>query len=185
MVVPLIVLAMGAALAGFLGVPEGLSGGEIGNYFEHFLERSIASNHASPAGNLPAHPQTESTVSGDHTIEITLTIVSSVIALLGIGIGWLWFRRKPLWEPPRLLEDKYYVDEVYDAAIIQPIKVGSTNILWKFIDTRVIDGAVNGAGLLAGLIGGVMRHLQSGLERSYVAVVVLGALLVIGYFVLK
>jgi NADH-quinone oxidoreductase subunit L len=185
MVVPLIVLAMGAALAGFLGVPEGLSGGKIGNYFEHFLEPSIASNHASPAGNLPAHPQTESTVSGDHTFEITLTIVSSVIALLGIGIGWLWFRRKPLWEPPRLLEDKYYVDEVYDAAIIQPIKVGSTNILWKFIDTRVIDGAVNGAGLLAGLVGGVMRHLQSGLERSYVAVVVLGALLVIGYFVLK
>jgi NADH-quinone oxidoreductase subunit L len=123
--------------------------------------------------------------SEDHAFEITLTIVSSVIAFVGIAIGWVWFRRTPLWEPPRLLENKYYVDEAYDAAVVQPIKGGSTNILWKFIDTRVIDGAVNGAGLLASLVGGVLRHLQSGLERSYVAVVVFGAVLIIGYFIIK
>ena len=187
MLIPLVVLALGAALAGFLGVPEGLSGGKLGNYFEHFLEPSIAS--VQPVDVTPAewtaYAPLASYSSEDHSTEIELTILSSVIALLGIGLGWVWFKRKPLWEPPSLLENKYYVDEVYDAAVIQPIKVGSTNVLWKFIDVRIIDGAVNGAGQLAGLFGGTLRYLQSGLARSYVAVVVLGALLLIGYFVIK
>jgi NADH-quinone oxidoreductase subunit L len=116
---------------------------------------------------------------------LELTVVSTVIALVGIGIGWLWFKRKPLWEPPSLLEQKYYVDELYDATVIQPIKAGSISVLWKFIDVRIIDGAVNGAGLLAAAFGGALRYLQSGLARGYVAMVVLGALLIIGYFVFK
>ena len=181
-VIPLVVLALGAALVGFLGVPEGLSGGKLGNYFEHFLKPSIAS--VQPV-EPTAHAPIASSASEDHGTEIELTIVSSVIAFLGIGIGWIWFKRKRLWEPPRLLEQKYYVDEVYDAAVVQPIKVGSTNVLWKFIDVRIIDGAVNGAGLLAGRLGGALRYMQSGLARSYVAVVVLGALLIIGYFVIR
>ncbi len=180
MVIPLVVLALGAALAGFLGVPEGLSGGKIGNYFEHFLEPSIAI--VQPM-EWTAYAPIFSSASEDHGIEIELTVVSTVIAFLGIGIGWVWFNRKPLWEPPSLLEHKYYVDEVYDATVIQPIKVGSINVLWKIIDVRIIDGAVNGAGQLAGLFGGGLRYLQSGLARSYVAVVVLGALLIIAYFV--
>ena len=185
MVLPLAVLALGAALVGFLGVPEGLSGGKLGNYFEDFLKPSIAS--AQRAGDEPAewtaYAPIFSSASEDHGLEIELTVVSSLIALLGIGGGWLWFKRKPLWEPPSLLEHKYYVDEAYDAAIVQPIKVGSINLLWKIIDVRIIDGAVNGAGHLASLFGGALRHLQSGLARSYVALVVLGALLIIGYFV--
>jgi len=102
-----------------------------------------------------------------------------------MALGWVWFKRKPLWQPPRLLENKYYVDELYDATVIQPIKLGSINLLWKFIDVRIIDGAVNGAGQLAGLFGLALRHLQAGLARGYVAAVVLGALLIIGYFVMR
>jgi NADH-quinone oxidoreductase subunit L len=194
MVIPLVVLALGAALAGFLGVPEGLSGGKLGNYFEHFLEPSIA--RVQPAAWTAYAPITseedvraiidhavKGSASKDHSTEIELTVVSSVIAFLGIGIGWVWFNRKPLWEPPSLLEHKYYVDEAYDAAVVQPIKVGSIKVLWKIIDVHIIDGAVNGAGHLASLLGVGLRHLQSGLARSYVAVVVLGALLIIGYFV--
>ena len=84
-----------------------------------------------------------------------------------------------------MLEEKYYVDELYDAVVVQPIKQGSTNVLWKVIDVHVIDGAVNGAGHFARMLGGSLRYLQSGLARSYVAVLVLGALLLIGYFVMK
>ncbi|MEK6407078.1 MAG: NADH-quinone oxidoreductase subunit L [Acidobacteriota bacterium] len=196
MVIPLVVLAVGAALAGYLGVPEGLSGGRISNYFERFLEPSIAREQIThgaepnPARVAPlvreSVPQpAHAPAAEDHGLEITLTLISSIIAILGIAMGWVWFNRKPLWEPPRLLEHKYYVDEVYDATVIQPIKAGSINVLWKFIDVRIIDGAVNGAGQLAGLFGGTLRYLQSGLARSYVAVVVLGALLIIGYFVIK
>ncbi|HEY7912603.1 MAG TPA: NADH-quinone oxidoreductase subunit L [Blastocatellia bacterium] len=179
MVLPLIVLAIGAAVAGFIGVPEGLSGGVIPNYFEHFLEPSIA--HAPEPYVATAPVQ----AAEDHSTEIILTIVSSIIALLGIGLGWTWFNRKPLWEPPKLLEDKYYVDEVYDATVVEPVKVGSTKLLWRIIDVKIIDGAVNGAGALASKIGDIFRSLQTGLARSYVALVVLGALIIIGYFVMR
>jgi len=198
MTLPLIVLAIGAVFAGYLGVPEGLTGGKIPNYFEHLLEPSIA--HVPVEGWTGYAPmesveqlehiiktaeQPHSQASEDHGLEWTLTIVSVIIALAGLVIGWVWFNRKPLWQPPRLLEEKYYVDEVYDAAVVQPIKTGSTRLLWKFIDVGIIDGAVNGAGHLASMFGGAISYLQSGLARGYVAVVVLGALIIIGYFVIK
>jgi NADH-quinone oxidoreductase subunit L len=187
MALPLVVLAIGAASVGYLGVPEGLSGGKISNYFERLLEPTLGtaeftSNHRFLMDDLN---EIAPHVAQDHSTEITLTVVSSLIAISGIALGWWWFKRRPLWEPPSLLEHKYYVDEVYDAAVVQPIKQGSINVLWKFIDVRIIDGAVNGAGQLAGLFGGTLRYLQSGLARSYVALVVLGALLIIGYFVIR
>jgi NADH-quinone oxidoreductase subunit L len=199
MTLPLIVLAIGAVFAGFLGIPEGLSGGKIPNYFERFLEPSIAhvggshgtlqtgSEHATLATRGEAatavSPSAEHAATESHSTEILLTIISSIIALAGLGIGWVWFNRKPLWQPPRLLENKYHVDEIYDEAIVQPIKVGSRDVLWRVIDQSIIDGAVNGAGHLAGLIGNGLRYLQSGLARSYVAVVVFGALVLVYYFI--
>ena len=187
MVLPLAILAVGAISVGYLGVPEGLSGGRIGNYFERLLEPSVATAaHTSRGEELrDESSETPAQVAEDHAVELTLTLLSSLIAIGGIGFGWWWFKRKPLWKPPRLLEQKYYVDEIYNAAVVQPIKRTSTAILWKIVDVHIIDGAVNGAGYLASLLGGGMRYLQSGLARSYVAVLVLGALLIIGYFVMK
>ncbi len=182
MLIPLVVLSIGAVFAGYLGMPEVLSGGKVPNYFERLLEPSIADTPNLPYDNLNG---AVGEADERHQIELVLTAISSAIAIAGIAIGWVWFKRKPLWEPPKLLEQKYYVDEVYDAAVVQPIKQGSTNVLWKMIDVHLIDGAVNGAGHLASLLGGTIRYLQSGLARSYVAVLVLGALLIIGYFVMK
>jgi NADH-quinone oxidoreductase subunit L len=198
MTTPLIVLAIGAALVGFLGMPSAFG---VRNYFEHFLEPSIAkiapatahseiSSSSTPTEHSTPAPTTyinedQVTVHEDHTTEFILMGVSVLIAAAGIGIGWSWFNKNPLWSPPRLLEDKYRVDEAYNATIIQPIKQGSTNILWKFIDVKIIDGLVNGAATFANSIGGALRYLQSGLARSYVAMVVIGALLIIGYFILR
>jgi NADH-quinone oxidoreductase subunit L len=196
MTVPLIVLAIGAVFAGFLGIPGGLSGGKVPNFFEHFLEKSIAPVGAAHAGQASgehtaapvegeastASQPVEHAAAENHALELGLTGVSIVIAVLGIFIG-LRFKRQPLWQPPRLLENKYYVDEAYDAAVVQPIKIGSRDVLWRAIDQDVIDGAVNGAGHLASGLGHVLRFLQSGLARGYVAVVVLGALVLIYYFI--
>jgi NADH-quinone oxidoreductase subunit L len=183
MVLPLIVLAAGAFLVGFLGVPEGLSFGPFHNYFEKFLQPAIEGSglHAGSGDHVvvTAHSAEE------ERLELILTGVSIVIALFGIALGLRWFRRKPLWQPPRLLEGKYYIDEIYNALIVQPIKKLSTSVLWKTIDVRIIDGAVNGAALLAAQLGTSLRYIQSGLARSYVALVVLGALLLIGYFVIR
>jgi len=182
MTIPLVVLALGAAFAGYLGVAESLTGGVIHNYFERFLEPSISAEIS--AGQI-ASASTQTHELGSSNPELTLTIASILIALIGIGVAWRWFNRRPLWQPPRLLERKYYVDEIYNAALIQPVKNFSRGVLWKVIDVGVIDGIVNGAGLLAAQLGRGLRYFQSGLARSYVALVVLGALLLIGYFVIK
>ncbi|HEX8293946.1 MAG TPA: hypothetical protein VF570_19425, partial [Pyrinomonadaceae bacterium] len=81
-----------------------------------------------------------------------------------------------------LLENKYYVDEGYDAALINPIKAGSREGLWRFFDVGVIDGVVNGLGRGTAALGGVLRYLQAGFVRSYAAIILLGALAVLGYF---
>lgn len=178
MTAPLVILAIGAVVVGYFGVPEGLSGGKIPNYFEHLLRPSIASE-----AHTSAKAGDEAAVS--HSLEWILTLISSAIAIIGILTGLRWFKRKPLWEPPKLLEEKYRVDEAYDATVVRPIKSLSTGLLWKLVDVRVIDGAVNGVAKLAEAAGAALRHLQGGLARAYVAMVVLGALLIIGYFVTK
>ncbi len=115
-------------------------------------------------------------------MERLFTGISVVIALAGIGIGWLMFQKRPLLAMPRLLENKYYVDEIYNASIINPLKTGSRSVLWKFFDVGVVDGIVNGVGRGTREIGSVLRHLQPGFVRSYAAIILLGALAVIGYF---
>jgi NADH-quinone oxidoreductase subunit L len=94
---------------------------------------------------------------------------------------WL-FGRRPLLRMPRLLENKYYVDEVYDAALVNPIKEGSRGLLWRFFDVGVIDGIVNGVGSVVTRFGAVARYLQPGFVRAYAAIILLGALAVVGFF---
>jgi NADH-quinone oxidoreductase subunit L len=187
MTLPLIVLAAGAVLTGFLGVPSGLSGGAIPNYVENLLEPVIArpipvQEHTRVE---PAVEGTAETAPASHGTEITLTLVSSLLAILGIAIGFRWFSKAPLWEAPSLLREKYYVDEFYDAALIQPIKMGSTTILWRVMDVGMIDGLVNGIAAFARRAGGALRYFQGGLARAYVATIVLGALIIVGYFIIK
>lgn len=132
------------------------------------------------AGGVPAseHAPDPAEVSQERLF----TGVSIVVGLLGIGLGWLWFSRRPLYEMPRLLENKYYVDELYDAAVIEPIKTGSREGLWKFFDVGVIDGIVNGLGRGVREIGALLRYIQPGFVRSYAAIILIGALAVVGYF---
>ncbi|HEX8493446.1 MAG TPA: NADH-quinone oxidoreductase subunit L [Pyrinomonadaceae bacterium] len=109
--------------------------------------------------------------------------ISLAIAVTGIMIGWFMFQKRPLLKMPRLLENKYYVDEAYDATIINPIKAGSREGLWKLFDIGVIDGIVNGLGRGVAQLGGVIRYMQIGFVRSYAAIILVGALTLIGYFV--
>jgi NADH-quinone oxidoreductase subunit L len=132
------------------------------------------------AGHAPAseHAHDPAEVSAERLF----TIISILVGLAGIAIGFFVFGRRPLLRMPRLLENKYYVDEAYDAAIIEPIKTGSREGLWRFFDVGVIDGAVNGLGRGMTALGGVLRYLQPGFVRSYAAIILLGALAVVAYF---
>ncbi|MDQ3803653.1 MAG: hypothetical protein M3416_07470, partial [Acidobacteriota bacterium] len=108
--------------------------------------------------------------------------ISLFIAGAGIGVGIWLFGRRPLLKMPRLLENKYYVDEIYDAAIIEPIRTGSREGLWRFFDVGVIDGIVNGVGRGMSQAGSLVRYLQPGFVRSYAAIILLGALVVVAFF---
>jgi NADH-quinone oxidoreductase subunit L len=211
MTLPLIVLAALSLVGGLVGVPYAFSsliGGHPENYFERRLEPALSQGHkVGPADEghadgvefLSPKPQAvdgpPAYTDGSETHETSTThnpaelsterifaLISVTLAFLGIGIGWVVFKRHPLRRLPTLLANKYYVDEVYDAAIINPIHVVSREGLWKIFDVGVIDGLVNGLGRLVTDAGSIVRHLQSGFVRSYAAIILVGALLIIGYF---
>jgi len=109
-------------------------------------------------------------------------LISVLIALTGISIGWFMFRQQPVRHLPRLLENKYYVDEIYDAAVIQPILIVSREGLWKIFDIGVIDGLIHGLGRTVVSVGKTVRYMQIGFVRVYAAIILAGAILIIGYF---
>ena len=78
-----------------------------------------------------------------------------------------------------LIYNKYFVDEVYDAAVVTPVVKGSRIFLWRGIDAGLIDGIVNGFGSRSRGVGNILRLLQSGNIRSYAAWVVLGSVLLL------
>ncbi|MBI2219707.1 MAG: NADH-quinone oxidoreductase subunit L [Acidobacteria bacterium] len=189
MAVPLIVLAIGSVLAGYAGVPHALGGS---NRMETFLEPSFAveaAGHHSAEGEASTHPPDASSESS--TTEVALMGVSSAIALLGIGIAVFFFLKRrdraeeiaaALPGPYRLLLNKYYVDELYDTAVVQPIKRTSTVALWRGVDAGVIDGAVNGTGAVVRGGSAVLRRLQSGSMRTYAVSLLFGVVAILGYY---
>ncbi|HEY8535755.1 MAG TPA: hypothetical protein VIL25_04880, partial [Vicinamibacterales bacterium] len=176
MALALIVLAIGSVVAGFVGVPPALGGS---NAIEHYLEPSFGV-HA------PAH------AAAGHGTELALMALSVAVALAGIGLAWHFFLRSPRSADRvaesaapvhRLLLNKYYVDEPYDAVIVRPLVALSRGVLWKGIDAGVIDGAVNGAGGIVQIGAGWLRRLQTGSVKAYAASLMLGVVLVLGYYV--
>ncbi len=168
-------------------VPSTAAAGENGSPPLHWLSPAPQPVDGKPAvapvGEAPGAASSEETSSPQEiNEERLLALVSVLIALSGVGIGWFMFQRQPVRAMPRLLENKYYVDEIYDATIIQPIKVGSREGLWKLFDVGVIDGIIHTIGGAVVRSGRTIRHLQIGYVRGYAAIILAGALIVIGYF---
>ncbi len=78
-----------------------------------------------------------------------------------------------------LVYNKYYVDEIYNAVVVQPLVAISRTVLWRGVDAGLIDGTVNGVGTRSRGIGSILRLLQSGNIRTYAAWVVLGSIVVL------
>ena len=211
MTIPLIVLAVLSTVGGLVGVPYALSsltGGHPENYFERRLQPIVSqvpgqeANAAEGVEQLhwlspppqavdgkPAFAAAKDSQGGEAahnpeeiSQERLFTIISIMVAITGIGIGWMMFQKQPLRRMPRLLEHKYYVDEVYDAAVIQPILVTSREGLWKLFDLGVIDGLIHTLGRTVVNLGRTIRHMQLGFVRAYAAIILAGALIIIGYF---
>jgi len=193
----LIVLAIGSVLAGYVGVPHALGGhNNLGAWLEPAFQ---ATNCGQPVttGEL-AGIALEDCLPGeqagaeDHAaLELSLMAVSSLVAFAGIGLAtFLWLKRKDIPAQMatqfsgvhQLLLNKYYVDEVYDAIIVQPIKVVSQEGLWRGFDVKIVDGAVNGAGYFVSGVSIVLRLLQNGSVKTYAAAIFAGAVTILAYY---
>jgi NADH-quinone oxidoreductase subunit L len=175
----LIVLAVGSVLAGFIGIPHALGGS---NWIETFLH---------PAFVAPGAPHEAAVHHAEASTELMLMALSVGLAVAGIGLAWYFFVTNRAAADRmagsfsgihRVLLNKYYVDEIYDTAIVQPIKIVSTGALWKGVDAGGIDGAVNGVGLGISGSSSLLRRLQTGSIRTYAASLFLGVVLVLGYY---
>ncbi len=197
MATALVVLAVGSILAGYVGIPHALGGhNSLGGWLEPAFQ---ATNCGQPVttGELAGMAiencePGQAGAAGDHTVlELTLMAVSSIVALFGIGLAtFLWLKNRQIPDRMaiqygglyRLLLNKYYVDEVYDATIVQPIKMVSTEGLWRGFDVKAIDGAVNGAGYLVSGISIVLRLLQNGSVKTYAASIFAGVVAILAYY---
>jgi NADH-quinone oxidoreductase subunit L len=185
MTAPLVVLAVLSTVGGFIGVPYALSSiftdRDI-NVIEHILDPVVA--------KIPGESQDLTAVGQAHSVhsseeiseERLLALVSVIIALSGIATGWLIFQKRPLLQMPQILENKYYVDEIYDAALIHPIEAGSREGLWKLFDVGVIDGLLHSIGETILESGRLARYMQAGFVRGYAAIILAGTLILIGVF---
>ncbi len=222
MAIPLLVLAIGAVVAGYIGVPQALYGG---NRIERFLEPSFtvgaqpnpaeAGSHATagmgveselqqvpPARQVtpaeganaaaPAGHAGTGTREAAEPSELGLMALATVVAFAGIGVAAFFFLRRRdaaarvaarFAGLHRLLLNKYYVDQAYNTAIVNPIVTGSEKGLWRGIDAGLIDGAVNGLGRLVRATSGVLRTVQTGSIRAYAGSLLIGVVLILAWLV--
>ncbi|MCY4120743.1 MAG: proton-conducting transporter membrane subunit, partial [Acidobacteria bacterium] len=206
MTVPLMVLAVGAVFAGFIGVPAALGGS---NVIEHFLEPSFTAFGAF-------HPAEEAHHLS-HTAELGLMALSVLLAAGAILFAYRNYVQQPAAAdemartfagPHRVLTNKYYVDELYGATVVRGTMEGA-NGLWT-VDQRVVDGAVNGTGwttifsswvshvldkyVVDGLVNFVawvcaeasyvFRRAQTGLIQNYAFATLLGVFAFVTWYLL-
>jgi NADH-quinone oxidoreductase subunit L len=206
MTVPLMVLAAGSAVAGWVGIPHVLGQylGHLPNAFEHFLEPVF--EHPVQLGGH-----------GSEGVEWGLMILSVGIAATGLMLARLFYLQNPAL-PETLMNrfrglyttllNKYWVDEIYDALVVNRAK-GLGTFLARF-DLNVIDGGVNGSAFLTRITASIsgfldywivdfavrrsdliyfmsypLRRLQTGLVQNYAAFTIAGILLIVSYFVMR
>ncbi len=184
MTIPLMVLGFLALVGGYIGIPAVLGGA---NHIHHFLEPVFG--HAQEA----YHIGIKETLHHSHALEYGLMAVSIGVGFFGILVATFMYMMNP--DLPgkftkafpkfhRAVFNKWYVDEIYDALVVNPTKSFGT-FCWKGFDVKVIDGIVNGLAKLIGLISAGLRHTQTGLFHNYALAMVFGMVVMVAIFVLR
>ncbi len=167
--IPLLILAIGAISAGWVGVPTVLHGD---NHWAEFLKPVLG------------HPH----VHLSHGAELGLMFASVLVGAAGIALAYLFYRKRP--DIPellaqrfaafyRILQHKYYIDEFYNTVIVRPALAFGQIVLLRGVDTKVIEGIVNGLPRAIMASAQKLRFLQSGNVSNYLAGMGLGALFVL------
>jgi len=173
MALPLVVLAVLSVFGGVLNWPKALGGSAL---FEHWLEPMWPTVHEAGAHAF------------SHALEYGLMALSVGIAATAIVVVIFLYRShtdkiKALAENMHLFYEaslnKYWVDEIYKALIIDPLKLLSDKVLFRFVDVGIVDGAVNGVGSVTKLWAELWKRMQSGQVQTYALYMVFGVLLVL------
>jgi NADH-quinone oxidoreductase subunit L len=181
MTFPLVVLAILSVIGGWVGVPFAFGGQ---NEIEHFLRPVF---HPIVPGQAPFYPEFVSSGS----TEFLLALVSVLAAAAGFYFAWLLYYRKPGESTRlanssnaarfayRLLDHKYWVDEIYQRGIVTPLLAISRVLLNGLVDGGMVQGSAWALTEGTGGLGWLVRRIQSGNIRSYAGWLALGAACVI------
>ena len=170
---PLIVLAILSVCGGWMAFPEFVGGV---NHFQHFLAPVLS------AGAEPVAAAGETAGGGSELLK-ALVGAPVIAGLLGIFLAWWLYVKSPetpariaasLSGPYKLLSGKYFIDELYLAAIVRPLVWISDKVLWHVVDEGAIDGTVNGVATVSREAGDRVRRASTGNIRSYATWIVLG-----------
>jgi NADH-quinone oxidoreductase subunit L len=196
MTVPLMVLALLSIIGGYVGVPHVLGGA---NHVHEFLA-PVLGGGAEPAKahagiSLLSRAWASGGEGGGHSasLEILMMLISVVIALIGIGMAYLFYIKNPAL--PKLLAErwkglyklvfnKYYIDELYEILFINSLKNLGIG-LWKGFDDFIIDGSINGVAYLVGWLSGAMRRIQTGLVQNYAFSMIIGGIVLVAYYIVR
>jgi NADH-quinone oxidoreductase subunit L len=177
---PLIILGILSITGGFIGLPVWMNLGP--NKFFEFLEPSLAMAYR-PEVREPSH-----------MAELGFAGASILAAAIGIFTAYYLYIRRPKAGTERanrfqsihtLLFRKYFMDEIYDFLFVRPAVWTSTEVLWKRMDIRLIDSAVNETGRMVRDAGSILKHVQNGLIRSYAMWILLGTVAMLLYISLS
>jgi NADH-quinone oxidoreductase subunit L len=184
MTAPLAVLGALAAFGGWLNLPEFFHAGRV-ELLQTWLEPVTGTATAHIAG-------AEGAAEASMGTELALVALAVLVAVAGIVLAVA--RLKParvvtpdqMPEPTgfeRVLAHKYYVDEAYDRAVVEPVVGLSRSVLWRGMDAGLIDGLfVNGSAWLMRGLGWIGARLQSGQVGTYAWVLALGVIAIFGVF---
>ncbi len=172
---PLMVLALLSVVGGALNLPAWT--GQHGFLHEFLHPVFTGSQHLA--------------FSEDHSLEFPLMGLTLVGIAAAVGFAWSLYG-KPSTKPAELAGkmkllytgslNKWFVDEIYEIAILKPLVLGSRQVLWAVVDALVIDGAVNGAASAAQGLGTLHGRIQNGRVQAYAIGIAVGAtLLVLAY----
>jgi NADH-quinone oxidoreductase subunit L len=176
MTLPLIVLAILSAVGGFMGAPMFVG--------KHYLGDYLAPIFTYSRQILPAAFNTEP----EHNTELMLMGISVLVAVIGIVVAYVMYvarAQRPAEDdaqrsaPENLVYHKYYIDELYDGLIVKPV-MALSNGLYRFVENGVIDPIANGFGRVTLAGGQLLRFVQTGSVETYLLLMVLGIVLILG-----
>jgi NADH-quinone oxidoreductase subunit L len=170
MLFPLVVLAILSVIGGWVGIPIAFGGSDE---TEHFLQPIF---NAGIVGTV--------TNAGTHALELTLASISILTVAIGFFIAYIFYYKKPgtaaalAQRAPalyRLVENKFYIDEIYGTVIVGPLLMFSRLFLNGVIDGGIVNGSGKAAGATTRGFSSLVRRVQSGNIRSYAGWLALGA----------